>query len=101
MGVATFAEGASEATVIMTRSPKPGLGSMLVSWTKKGKDGRPLTMQNSQLNRSSPTHSSVTPARTVGNQQNLDTLRPERSGVGLRSRKLPDGPIVLSSPFDV
>ena len=38
---------------------------------------------------------------SVGNQQNWDTLRPERSRVGLRSRKLPDGPIVLSSPFDL
>ena len=36
----------------------------------------------------------------IHNQQNWDTLRPERSGVGLRSGKLPDGPVVASSPFD-
>ncbi len=36
----------------------------------------------------------------VGNQQNWDTLRPERSGVGLRSSQLPECPVVLSSPLD-
>ena len=36
----------------------------------------------------------------VGNQQKWHTLRPERSGVGLGSCKLPEGPVVLSSPFD-
>ena len=37
---------------------------------------------------------------SVGNQQNWDTLRPERSGVGLRSSQLPECPVVLSSPLD-
>ena len=37
---------------------------------------------------------------SVGNQQKWHTLRPERSGVGLGSCKLPEGPVVLSSPFD-
>ena len=36
----------------------------------------------------------------VGNQQNWDTLRPKRSGVGLRSSQLPECPVVLSSPLD-
>ena len=36
----------------------------------------------------------------VGNQQNWDILRPERSGVGLRSSQLPECPVVLSSPLD-
>ena len=39
-------------------------------------------------------------ALSVGNQQNWDTLRPERSGVGLRSSQLPECPVVLSSPLD-
>ena len=33
-------------------------------------------------------------------EQEWDTLGPERSWVGWRSRKLPEGPVVLSSPFD-
>ena len=37
---------------------------------------------------------------SVGNQQNWDILRPERSGVGLRSSQLPECPVVLSSPLD-
>ena len=37
---------------------------------------------------------------TVGNQQKWHTLRPERSGVLWRSCKLPDFPVVLSSPFN-
>ena len=36
----------------------------------------------------------------VGNQQKWHTLRPERSGVLWRSCKLPDFPVVLSSPFN-
>ena len=36
----------------------------------------------------------------VSNQQKWDTLRPEKSVVVLRSCKLPESPIVLSSPLD-
>ena len=36
----------------------------------------------------------------VGNQQKWDSVRPERSGAGLRSSKLPECPVVLSSPLD-
>ena len=36
----------------------------------------------------------------VSNQQKWHTLRPERSGVLWRSCKLPDFPVVLSSPFN-
>ena len=35
-----------------------------------------------------------------GNQQKWHTLRAERSGVGWRSCKLPERPVVLSSPFN-
>ena len=35
--------------------------------------------------------------RSVGNQQEWDTLGPERSWVGWRSRELPEGPVVPSS----
>ena len=48
----------------------------------------------------SPSGVAAHPDRTVGNQQKSDTVGPERAGVGLRFRKLSDGPIVLSSPFD-
>ena len=44
--------------------------------------------------------SQAAPLTTVGNQQKWDSLRGERSGVGWRFRKLPEGPVVLSSPFD-
>ena len=37
--------------------------------------------------------------RAVGNQQKWHTLVPERSEVGWRSRELPEGLVVLSSPF--
>ena len=37
---------------------------------------------------------------SVSNQQKWDTVRAERSGVGLRSRELPERPVVLSSPLD-
>ena len=42
----------------------------------------------------------ITLQKTVGNQQKWHTLRPERSGIGLRSGELPEGPVVLSPPFD-
>ena len=51
-------------------------------------------------------HKTNTPAgptfgvKTIGNQQKWHTLRPERSEVGLRSRKLPEDHVVLSSPFE-
>ena len=38
--------------------------------------------------------------KSVGNQQKWDSVRPERSGAGLGSRKLPERPVVLSSPLD-
>ena len=38
--------------------------------------------------------------RYVGNQQIWDTLRAERSGAVLRCGELPEGHVVLSSPFD-
>ena len=38
--------------------------------------------------------------QTVGNRQKWDSRKPERSGVGLGSRKLPEGSVVLPSPFD-
>ena len=37
---------------------------------------------------------------TVGNQQKWHSVRPERSGAGLGSRKVPERPVVLSSPLD-
>ena len=37
---------------------------------------------------------------TVGNQQDLETSRAERSGVFWMSRKLPESPVVSSSPSD-
>ena len=37
---------------------------------------------------------------SVGNQQKWDSVRPERSGAGLRSSQLPECPVVLSSPLD-
>ena len=37
---------------------------------------------------------------SVGNQQKWHTSGAERSGVGLRSGRLTEGPVVLSSPFD-
>ena len=37
---------------------------------------------------------------SVGNQQKWDSVRPERSGAGLRSSQLPERPVVLSSPLD-
>ena len=37
--------------------------------------------------------------RSVGNQQKWHTLEPERSGFGWRSGKLPECPVVASSPF--
>ena len=37
---------------------------------------------------------------TVGNQQKWDTSRAERSGAGWRSCKLPESPVMPSSPFD-
>ena len=37
---------------------------------------------------------------SVGNQQKWHSVRPERSGAGLGSRKLPERPVVLSSPLD-
>jgi hypothetical protein len=37
---------------------------------------------------------------SVGNQQNWDTSRPERSGVWNRFGKLPEGPVVKSTPID-
>ena len=36
----------------------------------------------------------------VGNKQKWHTLEPERSGFGWRSGKLPECPVVASSPFD-
>ena len=36
----------------------------------------------------------------VGNQQKWDTSRAERSGAGWRSCKLPESPVMPSSPFD-
>ena len=38
--------------------------------------------------------------RIVGNQQKWHTLSPERSEVRWRSGKLPEGHVVLSSPFN-
>ena len=38
--------------------------------------------------------------KPVGNQQKWDTLRAERSGAVLRCGELPEGHVVLSSPFD-
>ena len=38
--------------------------------------------------------------RIVGNQQKWHTLEPERSWLGWRSGEFPEGPVVLSSPFD-
>ena len=43
---------------------------------------------------------SLSPSEFVpGNQQNWHTLRPERSGVGLRSGELTESPVVASLPF--
>ena len=57
-------------------------------------------MSQTQTGKATAADERTEAARSVGNQQNWDTLRPEKSVVGLRSRKLPDGLVVLSSPLD-